>query len=394
LPDRVVGYSTGPNSRLEWALRRSIEVSFHDRRAMLAAERAPEALSTEAWEEHVAAQERLIDEERQRALDTPLTTAVGATDSALAVIAMLVHPGSERLLGERRALIVDHLGLHDDPIAAFSLDLPAEWRDGLPHELTREVDALLACATRRVATTGADEQQVVRAVFVPGPQIDALAAQAATPLIWFEQLHRWWRRGLIARSHLALRKQDRADLLLGVELSDGEYLMAGRYALLLLLSEVSDLLVLLDEPETHFNDRWKVELVRDVSRLVTVPMRAERAARADVVICTHSDLTLTDADRDRVLIFRHVEDEDGRCRLRIDAPPISPLAASRRDIMLEVFGISQTVGARARELVEGALAELDANEVRAVFDRIGPGFHRFRLQRHLDQLDDDAAHPG
>ena len=65
------------------------------------------------------------------------------------------------------------------------------------------------------------------------------------------------------------------------EFSDGERLVLARWALFHLLAGQDDALLLLDEPETHFNDAWKREIVQVVDQ-------AMGADASQVLIATHS----------------------------------------------------------------------------------------------------------
>ncbi len=69
------------------------------------------------------------------------------------------------------------------------------------------------------------------------------------------------RTGLLVDLDIALRKTEPDDCLLFDELSDGEQMFLFRMALFHLLEGYDDALLLLDEPETHFNDKWKREIV-------------------------------------------------------------------------------------------------------------------------------------
>lgn len=105
------------------------------------------------------------------------------------------------------------------------------------------------------------------------------------------------RQGLLTDIQIAVRKADVDDVLLFDELSsDGEQVYLGRMALLHLLEDESDALLLLDEPEVHVNDKWKREIVDIIDRVLK-----DRAN--DVLISTHSSITLTDVFNDEIVFF-------------------------------------------------------------------------------------------
>ena len=64
LPSRVIGYSTGPTSGLQWALSRSIERLVLNRLGDFENERIPEGLSETEWQENCKQMYALLEAER------------------------------------------------------------------------------------------------------------------------------------------------------------------------------------------------------------------------------------------------------------------------------------------------------------------------------------------
>lgn len=137
------------------------------------------------------------------------------------------------------------------------------------------------------------------------------------------------------------------------ELSDGEQMFLGRMALLHLLRGRQDSLLLLDEPETHFNDLWK----RDV---ISVVDDALAHTSADVLIATHAALMLTDALKDELIVLERTtaKDESGPSESglsKLDAQ-IYTFGATGDHPLRDIFGASDTVGRRASRLLEVLIA--------------------------------------
>lgn len=137
------------------------------------------------------------------------------------------------------------------------------------------------------------------------------------------------------------------------ELSDGEQMFMGRMALLHLLSGRQDSLLLLDEPETHFNDLWK----RD---LVSVVDDALAHTSVDVLIATHAALMLTDALKDELIVLERTtaEGDSGPSEsgVRTLDAQIYTFGATGDHPLRDIFGASDTVGRRASRLLEVLLA--------------------------------------
>jgi energy-coupling factor transporter ATP-binding protein EcfA2 len=391
LPTRVVGLSTGPASRLDWALRGAVLDSLSQRLDLDDTQSPPANVASSEWKAQVKGERTLLREEMRRIANEPRCVALSGNELLLAILALLTHPLSMRNGDEARDAILSRVGLDAGrSLCAFSLDIAAGWQRRIPRMERERFEGLLAQAARRVAleSTGPDlewdsPEREQRAVFECKPGLGAWISDSAdSPLVWFDHLLGWLKLGLLRSVRLVLSKGDDSGLLLDDDFSDGEFLMAGRYALLLLLREHRDCLVLFDEPETHFNDRWKVDLISDLVRVLN-------GNAAQVVIATHSDLTLSDADRSDVYLLSVDTPPDGA---EVPAePPVSPFAADRGEIMTRVFGASQTSGTHALGIVNRALESKDPEELRRTLDRVGPGFHGFRLRYALDEGDEDAS---
>jgi hypothetical protein len=82
------------------------------------------------------------------------------------------------------------------------------------------------------------------------------------------------------------------------ELSDGEQMVLGRMALFHLLEGQQDALLLLDEPETHFNDKWKREIVDIIDDAIGNTSN-------DVLISTHSAIVLSDVFNNEIVMVKN-----------------------------------------------------------------------------------------
>ncbi|MBU2569918.1 MAG: AAA family ATPase [Gammaproteobacteria bacterium] len=137
------------------------------------------------------------------------------------------------------------------------------------------------------------------------------------------------------------------------ELSDGEQMVLGRMALFHLLEDQQDSLLLLDEPETHFNDLWK----RDV---VSVVDTALGKTSCEVVIATHAALVLTDALKDELVVLERTTDENSEILphsvVRVLDRDIHTFGATGDHPLRDIFGAPDTVGRRASRILEVLIA--------------------------------------
>lgn len=127
------------------------------------------------------------------------------------------------------------------------------------------------------------------------------------------------------------------------ELSDGEQMVLGRMALFHLLQGQRDALLLLDEPETHFNDKWKREIVDIIDDAI-------RHTANDVLISTHSAIVLSDVFNNEIVMVQKTQ--DGSTVRSVDEPTF---ATDPSALMMTVFGAEDSIGKRAQEFIEDKL---------------------------------------
>lgn len=138
-------------------------------------------------------------------------------------------------------------------------------------------------------------------------------SESVRPFDLFQQLHRWRAEGWLLEMEMIVQKRNPDDLLRYEWLSDGERVFLGRTALFQLLAGQDDALFLLDEPETHFNDIWKREIVDIIDDSL-------RGDASEVILATHSSIALTDVFDEEIELLRK---KDGRTVVgRITTPHI------------------------------------------------------------------------
>ena len=161
------------------------------------------------------------------------------------------------------------------------------------------------------------------------------------------------------------------------ELSDGEQMVLGRMALFHLLQGQQDALLLLDEPETHFNDKWKREIVDIIDDAI-------RHTSNDVLISTHSAIVLSDVFNDEIVMVQKTA--QGSTVRSVDEPTFGTDPSA---LMMTVFGAEDSIGKRAQEFIEGKLAQTTGTQVEIadlerLISRMGSGFYRSELRTLLN----------
>lgn len=161
------------------------------------------------------------------------------------------------------------------------------------------------------------------------------------------------------------------------ELSDGEQMVLGRMALFHLLQGQQDALLLLDEPETHFNDKWKREIVDIIDDAIGRTCN-------DVLISTHSAIVLSDVFNNEIVMVQKTE--QGSNVRSVDEPTF---ATDPSALMMTVFGAEDSIGKRAQEFIEGKLrqatgTQAEIADLERLIARMGSGFYRSELRTLLN----------
>lgn len=205
-----------------------------------------------------------------------------------------------------------------------------------------------------------------------------------SPFDGFKRLVNLHHQGLLTDIQIAVRKADIDTVLLFDELSDGEQVYLGRMALFHLMEGESNALLLLDEPEVHFNDKWKREIVDIIDDVLKY--RAN-----DVLIATHSSITLTDVFNDEIVLFDKREGHTVPVDVRS-----TTFGADPSEVMVRLFGVPDGVGRRAMEWLEERIQEnywtLERRfELEDLIEHVGPGFYRTELRLILKKLNNAAS---
>jgi predicted ATPase len=172
-------------------------------------------------------------------------------------------------------------------------------------------------------------------------------------------------------------KADDVGVLRYEELSDGEQMVLGRMALFHLLQGQQDALLLLDEPETHFNDKWKREIVDIIDDAIG-------RTTNDVLISTHSAIVLSDVFNNEIVMVQKTQ--NGSIVRSVDEPTF---ATDPSALMMTVFGADDSIGKRAQEFIEDKLRQATGTPAEiAVLERLiarmGSGFYRSELRTLLN----------
>jgi len=218
-----------------------------------------------------------------------------------------------------------------------------------------------------------------------------LGGHEATAFELFTKLVELHQAGLFDDVELRLRRHGKPDetsdsddrdndigVLRFEELSDGEQMVLSRMALFHLLEGQQDALLLLDEPETHFNDKWKREIVDIIDGAIGKTAN-------DVLISTHSAIVLSDVFNDEIVMVQKTAEGSEARTVSEQTFATDPSA-----LMMTVFEADDSIGKRAQEFIEKKLCKAtgtasDIQQLEQLIARMGSGFYRSELRTLLNK---------
>ncbi|BDS14551.1 restriction system-associated AAA family ATPase [Aureispira anguillae] len=181
--------------------------------------------------------------------------------------------------------------------------------------------------------------------------------------------------------------------LLLKNLSDGEQQFLHSLGICLMLKNRNALL-LLDEPETHFNPDWRSKFIRTLK--LSLEKSNSNNLMRDIIITSHSPFIISDCLPDNVFIFkRNKEDE---YKVICERPDFNTYGTSIDIIMEQIFKKRATIGDLSKsELVYDIDSISDIEEIKKikkeVSSRMGDSLEKVflydRLNRKERQLKKD-----
>lgn len=211
----------------------------------------------------------------------------------------------------------------------------------------------------------------------------------------FVELMRWLSLGLIDGIEMSLHRSDdgqedktvskNSGVMSYDQLSDGEQMVLRRWGLFHVLAGQDDALLLLDEPETHFNDVWKREIVHIIEQAMGLD-------NSSVLIASHSSIVLSDVFDEEIIHI--IKADDGTSSAQ--SVNSRTFATDPSALMISVFGADESIGLRAKRRLDAFLKKMDATvqlkpreleQLKSVIAHLGTGFYRSELTTQLRRFE-------
>ncbi|MGE1158817.1 restriction system-associated AAA family ATPase [Pantoea agglomerans] len=177
-----------------------------------------------------------------------------------------------------------------------------------------------------------------------------------------------------------------------VSLSDGEHQLTQLLGTLCMAS-FPNVLFLLDEPESHFNPRWRVEFISKIFNLPTSNIdknnnegkRSEKksSAKQEFLITTHSPFVPSDMHSDNVMIFKK---DDNKEIITIRRPNIQTYGSTFDTILDECFGINPPMSDIPKNEIDDLLESENIDEIKEAINRLGDSVERIYLADRVRML--------
>lgn len=179
------------------------------------------------------------------------------------------------------------------------------------------------------------------------------------------------------------------DLLLR-NFSDGEHQFLHTMGICLLLKDKRALL-LLDEPETHFNPSWRAKFIKVLNDSITLGNYQDHPngffnlhPLKDVILTSHSPFIISDCMPDNVIVFSKKEGKTIAQKVSELERPFNTYGTSVEIILNELFDYDQSIG----DLSNSELEEIDFEKVKTPEDVENL---KFKLRRLGESIEKDMV---
>jgi restriction system-associated AAA family ATPase len=172
-----------------------------------------------------------------------------------------------------------------------------------------------------------------------------------------------------------------------VSLSDGEHQLAQLLGTFSMIA-FPGVLFLLDEPESHFNPRWRVKFLSQLLDLPTAQGKRREdsfASKQDCLLTTHAPFVPSDLSREKVLLFKRRPDLG---KIEVTPPDIETFGANFDAILSECFDVSPPISQESRSKIDELMHSTDAEYIRHEMGSLGSSVEKVLLADRLRQVID------
>lgn len=179
------------------------------------------------------------------------------------------------------------------------------------------------------------------------------------------------------------------DLLLR-DFSDGEHQFLHTIGICLMLKNKRTLL-LLDEPETHFNPSWRAKFIKVLSDSIKASYQSDKINKynihllKDILLTSHSPFIISDCMPDNVIMFKRNDQGDVYTKTAQEIG-FNTYGASVDLVLQEIFGMSHSISEHALEEIRILLRKRNSQAIIEGAAKLGESYEKGFLYERIQEL--------
>lgn len=177
---------------------------------------------------------------------------------------------------------------------------------------------------------------------------------------------------VLAYSELKLELNN-GDVVDYLSLSDGEHQFLNIFGTVFMFQE-DNCLFLLDEPETHFNPKWRRTFIQILKKLTV-----ER--NQNLFITSHSPFVVSDTKSENVFVFRREKD-----KINVSEPTQETYGASFDEVLRMAFDIKIPISEESLSLIRELEESEDVEYIQERIKELGESYELTSLHRKIELL--------
>lgn len=158
-----------------------------------------------------------------------------------------------------------------------------------------------------------------------------------------------------------------------IGLSDGEHQFVNILGTILMFDE-DNTLFLFDEPESHFNPKWRIQFLKTLKEITKNRFQ-------DFLITTHAPYLLSDTPREDIYIFKR----KGNI-VSIEEPSKTTFGTSFDELLEIVFDLHPPVSQISMERINQLVKSESEEDIKSALKGIGESGQKMRLYQRLVEL--------
>ena len=197
--------------------------------------------------------------------------------------------------------------------------------------------------------------------------------------------------------YLILKKiegEEQPKLLLLREFSDGEHQFLHTMGICLMLKERRSLLIL-DEPETHFNPNWRAKFIKILDDSIEAGSDKDNNINVhllkDIMLTSHSPFIISDCMPNNVIFFDRNEDTKKIQARKASELGFNTYGTSVEVILDELFGYNQSIGDLSNDILkkidfQSIKSKQDIEKTKKLFSHLGESIEKDLVLARLNQI--------